>query len=260
MPVVLMILKVLLALLALLLLLLAAALLLPLGFAVEYRAGRFRLKAVYGPLRRTFWSFHLKRPAAPAGGRPRPSQPGTTAASQPAASGRTSRPGSASTPPPDSAPAAPAAEPVPAEEEEMPQIPAGAIGRVERVLTLLEDDPQALLHCAWEHMRWLDRHSFFKVRVRHLNVFWTVTCEDASRTAIAYGAALSALNTALAAAQQMLHLQSDRLCLEPDFTGQRRQEREISFTVSACAALMFHLLYRIWKDPLLQPAPRESTV
>ena len=46
----------------------------------------------------------------------------------------------------------------------------------------------------------------------------------------------------------------------PDFTGQRRQEREISFTVSACAALMFHLLYRIWKDPLLQPAPRESTV
>ena len=128
------------------------------------------------------------------------------------------------------------------------------------MLTLLEDDPQALLHCAWEHMRWLDRHSFFKVWVRHLNVFWTVTCEDASRTAIAYGAALSALNTALAAAQQMLHLQSDRLCLEPDFTGQRRQEREISFTVSACAALMFHLLYRIWKDPLLQPAPRESTV
>ncbi|HIZ62376.1 MAG TPA: hypothetical protein H9724_06380 [Candidatus Gemmiger avistercoris] len=248
MPVVLMILKVLLALLAVLLLLLAAALLLPLGFAVEYRAGRFRLKAVYGPLRRTFWSFHLKRPAAPAGGRPRP-----------AASGRASRPGSAS-PPPDSAPAAPAAEPVPAEEEETPQIPAGAIGRVERVLTLLEDDPQALLHCAWEHMRWLDRHSFFKVRVRHLNVFWTVTCEDASRTAIAYGAALSALNTALAAVQQMLHLQSDRLCLEPDFTGQRRKEREISFTVSACAALMFHLLYRIWKDPLLQPAPRESTV
>lgn len=147
-----------------------------------------------------------------------------------------------------------------AEEEETPQIPAGAIGRMERVLTLLEDDPQALLHCAWEHMRWLDRHSFFKVRVRHLNVFWTVTCEDASRTAIAYGAALSALNAALAAAQQMLHLQSDRLCLEPDFTGQRRQEREISFTVSACAALMFHLLYRIWKDPLLQPAPRESTV
>ena len=66
MPVVLMILKVLLALLAVLLLLLAAALLLPLGFAVEYRAGRIRLKAVYGPLRRTFWSFHLKRPAAPA--------------------------------------------------------------------------------------------------------------------------------------------------------------------------------------------------
>ena len=115
----------------------------------------------------------------------------------------------------------------------MPQIPAGAIGRVERVLTLLEDDPQALLHCAWEHMRWLDRHSFFKVRVRHLNVFWTVTCEDASRTAIAYGAALSALNTALAAAQQMLHLQSDRLCLEPDFTGERAAERCFACQITA---------------------------
>ena len=85
------------------------------------------------------------------------------------------------------------------------------------------------------------------------------SCEDASRTAVVYGAEMAAFNTALALVQQTVLLQSDRLWLEPDFLGNRRAERRISCTVSASAILMFHLLYRIWKDPLLQPVPQSES-
>lgn len=262
MAVVFTILKVVLALLGLAAVLLAVALLLPLGFSVAYRRGRVRIQAVYGPLHRTLWSFRVRRPAArPIREKAQPPQPPAPPAAGPAPA--QSPPETAASPPaaaPDTPQASPPEEETPAGEEENAQIPAGAAGRLEQVLTLLEEDPRALLQCAWAHMRWLDRHSFFKVWVRHLNVFWTVTCEDAAQTAIVYGAALPALNALLAAARQKLHLQSDRLWLEPDFTGQRREEREISFTVSARAVLMLHLLYRIWKDPLLQPKAQQTTV
>ena len=91
------------------------------------------------------------------------------------------------------------------------------------------------------------------MRVRRLQVFWTVTCEDAAATAIAFGAAMTALNTALAAVQQAIPLQSEGLWLEPDFTGARRADRHIFGIVQARAILMLHLLYRVWNDPLLQP-------
>ena len=89
--------------------------------------------------------------------------------------------------------------------------------------------------------------------IRHADVYWTVTCEDAAATAIAYGAEMAALNTALALIQQTVRLQSDRLWLEPDFTGQSMTNVGLPARCRASAVLMLHLLYRIWKDPLLQP-------
>ncbi len=258
MPVIFTILKVLLALLAVLLLLLAVAMLLPLGFSVEYRRGRVRVSAVYGPLRRTLWSHRAAKRAAYTGGRPAVTAADGSSAGPPP-QGPPQQPGPSAeageTEPPRKAPPGPA-EPPAGEQEDLQEPPAGAAGRMERMLVLMEEDPRALLNCLWEHMQWLHRHSFFKLWVRHLNVFWTVTCEEASQTAVAYGAALAALNTLLPLVRQKIHLQSDRLRLEPDFTGQWREQREISFTVSACAVLMLHLLYRIWKDPLLQPEPQ----
>lgn len=233
MPVLLAVLKILAVLLVILVVLAVVALLLPLGFALEYRPDRFRVSAVYGPFRRTVWSHRMHRPK----------QGQIVDALKETAA---------------EAPAPPAAKeevvpPEPSQEEEEEELPSGAMGRLERMILLLEDNPKALADCVLGHMRWLHRHSIFKMSIRHADVFWTVTCEDAAKTAIAYGAEMAALNTAIALVQQTVRLQSDRLWLEPDFTGNRRAERKIACTVSASAILMLHLLYRVWKDPLLQP-------
>lgn len=270
MPVLLGILAILAVLLGVVALVLLTALLLPLGFSFEYHPGRFRVAAIYGPLRRTVWAHrtrHRQRAGNDAKERPAPSAPETPAA--PAAEQEAIK-----------APAQPKAESkteperqvlptgefvpplhegtLPDEEEE--ELPSGAASRLERMLELLEEDPKALANCVLAHMHWLHRHSFFKMKMQHLYVYWTVTCEDAARTAVAYGAEMAAFNTALALVQQTIPLQSDRLWLEPDFTGQYRARRKVSFVVSARAILMIHLLYRIWKDPLLQPvAPFKTT-
>ena len=60
MPVLLAILKILAVLLLILAAILITALLLPLGFSVEYKPGKFRLSAVYGPFRRTLWAYRAK--------------------------------------------------------------------------------------------------------------------------------------------------------------------------------------------------------
>lgn len=245
-----------------LLVLLVIALLLPLGFAVEYRPDHFRVSAVYGPLRRTVWyhRFRRKRPLPQGIQAPLRPEPDSSSADgkepvQPAPSQPMQRTPTNGAPPGKTVPDA---KEMALPEEEEAELPSGAMGRLERMLSLLEEDPQAFGECVLGHIRWLHRHSFFKISVRHADIFWTVTCEDASATAIAYGAELAAFNTALALVQQTVHLQSDCLWLEPDFTGTRRSERKIACTVSASAILMAHLLYRIWKDPLLQPQPQMS--
>lgn len=263
------ILKVLAIVLGVVAVLVAVAVLLPLGFSVEYHPGYLRVSAVYGPLRRTIWSKHLRfRKKRPKQHNAVPSQPSASSKAEPpvrpepaGAEPAAAAPGSPTNPvsAPPEAPPPPAEEappkPAPAVPPEEEEVETGAImGRVERIVELLAEDPKTLANCVLGHMHWLQKHSFFKVHVRHLNVFWTVTCEDAAKTAVAYGAEIAALNTALALVQQSVLLQSDRLWLEPDFLGTRRPERHISCTVSASAILMFHLLYRIWKDPLLQPS------
>lgn len=256
MAVLLTVLQILAVLVVILLVLLVVALLLPLGFAVEYRPDHFRISAVYGPLRRTVWYHRLRRKRSLLQNIPAPSRGETASASTGKEPMQAPPPQPLQEPPldaagPDKTSAVTKRKDLPEEEEE--ELPSGAAGRLERMLSLLEEDPQAFGQCILGHIRWLHRHSFFKISVRHADVFWTVTCEDASATAIAYGAELAAFNTALALVQQTVPLQSDRLWLEPDFTGARRSERKIACTVSARAVLMAHLLYRIWKDPLLQP-------
>lgn len=262
MPVLLAILKLVGILLLAVLVLILVVLLLPLGFAVEYRPTRIRVRAVYGPLRRTVWSHRIgHRTSHHEPSPPKPEEKEERAASfSPSkdAVQQTTAPAS-DVPPPSMEGERSSAEVPPSREAALPEeeeeeLPSGAMGRIERMLMLLEENPKALADCVLGHMRWLHRHSIFKMSIRHVDVFWTVTCEDAATTAITYGAEMAALNTALALVQQSVRMQSDRLWLEPDFTGMRRTERRISCTVSASAILMAHLLYRIWKDPLLQPA------
>ena len=247
MPVLLLALKILAGLLLAILLLLAAALLLPLGIAVEYRPGRIEIAAVCGPVRCSLRTY--RPPAAKPGARKK--QEAQQSAPTPGKAETNASPGAGENP------QAGLPKPAPPPEEPEHAAPVEETGekdgKLERVRTLLEEDPAAVAACLLHHVRWLGRHSPFKMRVRHLHVFWTVTCEDAAATAIAFGAAMTALNTALAAVQQAIPLQSEGLWLEPDFTGMRRAERRISGTVQARAILMLHLLYRVWNDPLLQP-------
>lgn len=262
MPVFLAILQILAVVLLLLCALILTALLLPLGFAIEYRPAKFRVSAVYGPWKRTIWSHRIRSGTPPRraetpsgeekGGRASAEQKEPAPPLPKILSKEESDPGAPETPGAGGS-TIPVQESFPPDEEEE-ELPSGAMGRLERMLILMEEDPQTLGNCVLGHIRWLHRHSFFKMSIRHAEVFWTVTCEDAAATAIAYGAEMAALNTALALVQQTVRLQSDCLWLEPDFTGARRQDRRISCVVSASAVLMIHLLYRIWKDPLLQPA------
>lgn len=266
MPIVFAILKVLAVFLAVAAALVIVALLLPLGFAIEYRPGRFRVSAVYGPLRRTVWSHRTHRRAHSAEPQKPVAPERKTTPDQPEPPDEKAK-RTAAPPEPEnqsfsSAETAPkepdiTKENVPLEEEEE-ELPPAAMGRLECMLSLLEEDPKTLGKCVLGHMRWLHQHSFFKMSVRQVDVFWTVTCEDAANTAIVYGAELAALNTALALVQQTVQVKSKRLWLEPDFTGARQAERKISFVVSASAILMIHLLYRFWKDPLLRPVQQPN--
>ena len=85
-------------------------------------------------------------------------------------------------------------------------------------------------------------------------------CDEASTTAELFGAEMALANNLLALVQQYIRVQSDRLWLEPDFTGERAGERIVSFRLTSCAAvllwLVIRLLHRLWKDPQLQPAAK----
>ena len=95
---------------------------------------------------------------------------------------------------------------------------------------------------------WPRRQAFLnRIRVRHLNIFWTVTGADAADTAITYGRRIAACNMALAAARDHIHIQADRLRLEPDFTGKQKEKRCIS-----CQILCRTYIMQIIGKALLQ--------
>lgn len=266
MPALLVLLKILGVVLLLLVLALLAALFVPMRLHFEYRPGHVSLSASYGPLRRTLFSRGGKRRAKtrrpPEPERPAPPEPMRSApAAQPAGEAATAaapagRGETAGQPP--SAPEAPARLAAEIPPEGPPGEPEEEPGRLEHIMGLAQEQPLVLLRCLAGHFRWMRNHAVCKLRIRHLDVFWTVTCEDAADTAMAFGAEMAALNALLAMLQQSISVQSDRLWLEPDFTGARREERRVAFSLSACAILMFGLAYRLWKDPLLRPQPETA--
>lgn len=255
------------------LLLLLVALLIPLGVRFVYRPGSVRATACYGPLHFTLWPRKgqpeaLKKPAsaAPPGQAVRKTadgeqasvtvevkpdkpaaKPAQTVARQPAAQGK----------PADSVPT----ESADAEgNTKKSSLPFGISARIDAAMQLLSNDPMAFARCMLGHTDWLGRHLLRSVRMSGLDIFWTVTADEASATAELFGAEMALANNLLALVQQYIRVQSDRLWLEPDFTGERAGERIVSFRLTSCAAvllwLVIRLLYRLWKDPQLQPAAK----
>ena len=268
------------------LLLLVVALLLPLGIQAAYRPGEAFAKAFYGPLKFTLWprggtqgaqSKAKSKPTQKSPEKPDTSTPPTvikTVEGEKASVTIKVEPDKSALPAPAPRPAATAAQaeakttPASAPEETPPaqdskgDLPFGISDHIDAAMQLLSDDPMAFAKCMLGHTGWLGRRLLRTVRVQHLDVFWTVTADEASTTAELYGAEMAALNNLLAFLQQYIRLQSDRLWLEPDFTGERTGERNISFRVSIGTGvllwLLLRLLWRLWKDPQLQPAVKNS--
>ncbi|WP_417066207.1 hypothetical protein [Gemmiger sp.] len=268
------------------LLLLVVALLLPLGIQAAYRPGEAFGKAFYGPLKFTLWprggtqgaqSKAKSKPTQKSPEKPDTSPPPTvikTVEGEKASVTIKVEPDKSALPAPAPRPAATAAQaeakttPASAPEETPPAqdskggLPFGISDHIDAAMQLLSDDPMAFAKCMLGHTGWLGRRLLRTVRVQHLDVFWTVTADEASTTAELYGAEIAALNNLLAFLQQYIRLQSDRLWLEPDFTGERTGERNISFRVSIGTGvllwLLLRLLWRLWKDPQLQPAAKNS--
>lgn len=268
------------------LLLLVVALLLPLGIQAAYRPGEAFAKAFYGPLKFNLWprggtqgaqSKAKSKPTQKSPEKPDISTPPTvikTVEGEKASVTVKVEPDKSALPAPAPRPAATAAQaeakttPASAPEETPPAqnskggLPFGISDHIDAAMQLLSDDPMAFAKCMLEHTSWLGRRLLRTVRVQHLDVFWTVTADEASTTAELYGAEMAALNNLLAFLQQYIRLQSDRLWLEPDFTGERTGERNISFRVSIGTGvllwLLLRLLWRLWKDPQLQPAVKNS--
>lgn len=268
------------------LLLLVVALLLPLGIQAAYRPGEAFAKAFYGPLKFTLWprggtqgaqSKAKSKPTQKSPEKPDTSPPPTvikTVEGEKASVTVKVEPDKSALPAPAPRPAATTAQaeakttPASAPEETPPAqnskggLPFGISDHIDAAMQLLSDDPLAFAKCMLGHTGWLGRRLLRTVRVQHLDVFWTVTADEASTTAELYGAEMAALNNLLAFLQQYIRLQSDRLWLEPDFTGERTGERNISFRVSIGTGvllwLLLRLLWRLWKDPQLQPAVKNS--
>ena len=268
------------------LLLLVVALLLPLGIQAAYRPGEAFAKAFYGQLKFTLWprggtqgaqSKAKSKPTQKSPEKPDTSPPPTvikTVDGEKASVTIKVEPDKSALPAPAPRPAATAAQaeakttPASAPEETPPaqdskgSLPFGISDHIDAAMQLLSDDPMAFAKCILGHTGWLGRRLLRTVRVQHLDVFWTVTADEASTTAELYGAEMAALNNLLAFLQQYIRLQSDRLWLEPDFTGERTGERNISFRVSIGTGvllwLLLRLLWRLWKDPQLQPTVKNS--
>lgn len=257
-----------------LLVILLAALILPLGIRVSYHPGSLQVRAYYGPLQFALWprGGAGNAPAAPQSAAAPAPPAGTSAATEgntpPAATaGKPSAPPAAKAAAPHTLPESPAApqpgsadtaSPEPESTPPKAGLPFGISEHISAARQLLSDDPMAFASCMLGHTGWLGRLCLRALRITHLDIFWTVHAEEAAATAALYGAEMALANNLLAFVQQHVRLQSDRLWLEPDFTGQRAGERSISFSLKSCAGvllwLLLRLLHRLWKDPQLQPA------
>lgn len=254
-----------------LLALLVVLLILPVELRFAYSPGTPILTAWYGPLHFRLWP----RPSAgsasaaqppqstaqqPTSGSAAPAQPAlpmAAAAAESPTKQTSTLPVQTSTPAGSPPGPAPAAEPA-KEQGNSGGLPFHISERIEAAIDLLAHDPAAFARCMFGHLRWVGRFLARHIKVQHLTGFWTVTGEDAAQTAALYGTAMTAANNLLAFLQQVIRLQCDHLQLEPDFTGQRMAERRISGRLHThpflLLWLLLRLLFRLGKDPQLQPA------
>lgn len=266
--VVLTVLKILGIVLVVILVLVAVVLVLPVGFSLRYEGKTLELRLRAGPVRILLYprpsqsAAQARQGAAPAGpdrDSPKPAAPRCARAGESAAQ-------AAGPAAPKASVAAPAGQPEKKAGEKSPNPKSPdkkkafarpeKPGVVERVLGAFRSNPVEFLSHLFSLVMaggWL----LHGVRITRLRVLWTVTREDASDTAITYGRAVAALNTALAVARDHIKIESEELRLEPDFTGERAAQRRISFELFTRPVIVLvigvRLLRRFLHDPVLFP-------
>lgn len=266
--VVLTVLKILGIVLAVILVLVAVVLVLPVGLSLRYEGKTLELRLRAGPVRILLYprpsqsAAQARQGAAPEAA---PAGPGRDS-SKPAAP-RCARAGesaaqAAGPAVPKASVAAPAGQPEKKAGEKSPNKNKASArpekpGLVERVLGAFRSNPVEFLSHLFSLVMAAGGWLLHGVHITRLRVLWTVTREDASDTAITYGRAVAALNTALAVARDHIKIESEELRLEPDFTGERAAQRRISFELFTRPVIVLvigvRLLRRFLHDPVLFP-------
>lgn len=266
--VVLTVLKILGIVLAVILVLVAVVLVLPVGLSLRYEGKTLELRLRAGPVRillypRPSQSAAQARqgaapeaaPAGPGRDSPKPAAPRCARAGESAAQ-------AAGPAVPKASVAAPAGQPEKKAGEKSPNKNKASArpekpGLVERVLGAFRSNPVEFLSHLFSLVMAAGGWLLHGVRITRLRVLWTVTREDASDTAITYGRAVAALNTALAVARDHMKIESEELRLEPDFTGERAEQRRISFELFTRPVIVLvigvRLMRRFLHDPVLFP-------
>lgn len=254
--------------LAVILVLVAVVLVLPVGLSLRYEGKTLELRLRAGPVRillypRPSQSAAQARqgaapeaaPAGPGRDSPKPAAPRCAPAGQSAAQ-------AAGPAVPKASVAAPAGQPEKKAGEKSPNKNKASArpekpGLVERVLGAFRSNPVEFLSHLFSLVMAAGGWLLHGVHITRLRVLWTVTREDASDTAITYGRAVAALNTALAVARDHMKIESEELRLEPDFTGERAAQRRISFELFTRPVIVLvigvRLLRRFLHDPVLFP-------
>ena len=254
--------------LAVILVLVAIVLVLPVGLSLRYEGKTLELRLRAGPVRillypRPSQSAAQARqgaapeaaPAGPGRDSPKPAAPRCARAGESAAQ-------AAGPAVPKASVAAPAGQPEKKAGEKSPNKNKASArpekpGLVERVLGAFRSNPVEFLSHLFSLVMAAGGWLLHGVRITRLRVLWTVTREDASDTAITYGRAVAALNTALAVARDHMKIESEELRLEPDFTGERAAQRRISFELFTRPVIVLvigvRLMRRFLHDPVLFP-------
>ena len=254
--------------LAVILVLVAVVLVLPVGLSLRYEGKTLELRLRAGPVRILLYPRPSRSaaqarqgaapeaaPAGPGRDSPKPAAPRCARAGESAAQ-------AAGPAVPKASVAAPAGQPEKKAGEKSPNKNKASArpekpGLVERVLGAFRSNPVEFLSHLFSLVMAAGGWLLHGVRITRLRVLWTVTREDASDTAITYGRAVAALNTALAVARDHMKIESEELRLEPDFTGERAAQRRISFELFTRPVIVLmigvRLMRRFLHDPVLFP-------
>ena len=241
MTVVFLILRIIGILLLVLLALLVVVLVLPAGVEVRWRQGsEWKFWLTVGPYRHRFSLPQLPDITQPAKPEPPKREPAAHSGGRKAAAADSvHRKAEQKKEPAETPPASPKKlQPVPAENKA-----ADPQSEIDQLYEKIMSDPvhyvKLFQHWARQTGGFLLRH----LRVRKVQIVWTVTGENAATTAIEYGAVMAACNTAWSILKDFVDIRADNLRIDPDFTGEAAEKRCFACQITARMYIIVTSIY-----------------